>query len=98
MPDEQDKPKKMFAKIDCELKQIAKEHVWQGVLEEQTSWAYPIHSSVKARMREVYKDYPRFQSWSKKLNKWIRREFTKENVYGKFLESIKIEENNIISL
>jgi glycosyltransferase involved in cell wall biosynthesis len=98
MLDEQEKPKKMFAKIDYELKPIAKEHVWQGVLEEQTSWAYPVHTSVKAKMREVYKDYPRFQSWSKKLNKWIRQQFTKEVVYGKFSEFATGEKALVVPL
>ena len=84
MPDEQEKPKKMFAKIDYELKPIAKEHVWQGVLEEQTSWAYPLHTSVKAKMREVYKDYPRFKSWAKKLAVYNKEKFTEEKVYEKF--------------
>lgn len=93
MPDEQEKPKKMFAKIDYELKSIQKEHVWQGVLEEQTSWAYPIASSVKSKMREVYKDYTRFQSWSKKLNKWARQEFTEKKTYDKFLNILTLKED-----
>lgn len=91
MPDEQDKPKKMFAKVDYELKPIAKEHVWQGVLEEGTQWAYPLPNSFKNKMREVYKDYARFQSWSKKLNKWVRSEFTKEKVEYKFAELVNGE-------
>ena len=88
MPDEQEKPKKMFAKIDYELKPIAKEHVWQGVLEEQTSWAYPLHTSVKAKMREVYKDYPRFKSWAKRLAVYNKEKFTEEKVYNSFIENL----------
>lgn len=88
MKDEDGVDKKMFAKVDFELKQIAKEHVWQGVLEAETSWAYPITSSLKSRMREVYKDYPRFKSWAKKLSKWLKQEFTKEKIYENFIFSI----------
>lgn len=98
MPDEQDKPKKMFAKVDYELKPIAKEHVWQGVLEEGTQWAYPLSNSFKNKMREVFKDYARFQSWSKKLNKWVRSEFTKEVVYGKFSEFATGEKALVVPL
>jgi glycosyltransferase involved in cell wall biosynthesis len=80
--------KKLFAKVDFELKQIAQEHVWQGVLEAGTSWAFPITSHLKSRMREVYRDYPRFKSWSKKLNSWVRKEFTEEKIYEKFINLV----------
>jgi hypothetical protein len=85
MPDEQGKDKKMFAKIECEIKPIAKEHVWQGVLEEGTSWAYPVMTSYKSRMNEVIKDYPRFKSWAKKLAVHNKQKFTQQKIYDKFL-------------
>ena len=84
MKDEQGKDKKMFAKVDYELKPIDQAHVWQGVLEAGTSWAYPNAGSLKSRMREVYKDYGRFKSWSKKLNTWVRSEFAEDKVCDKF--------------
>jgi len=76
--------KKLFAKVDYELKGIHQEHVWQGVLEAGTSWAYPTPNSLKSKMREVYKDYGRFKSWAKKLAAYNKEKFTEENVYGKF--------------
>lgn len=85
--DEDGAEKKLFAKVDYELKPIAKEHAWKGVLEEGTSWAYPLPSSFKTKMREVYKDYPRFKSWAKKLNKSIRQRFTQEKMYDQFFNS-----------
>ena len=84
MKDEEGVDKKMFAKVEYDLKPIAQEHVWQGVLEAGTSWAYPRPSSFKLKMREVYKDYGRFKSWSKKISKWIREEFSEEKVHSKF--------------
>lgn len=92
LKEEDGSEKKLFAKVDYELKPIAQEHVWQGVLEAGTSWAYPLPSSFKTKMREVYKDYGRFKSWSKKLNSWIRQEFTEEKVYGKFVSIFKEDE------
>jgi hypothetical protein len=91
MKDEDGAEKKMFAKVDYELKPIAQEHVWQGVLEAGTLWAYPLQSHLKSRMREVYKDHNRFKSWSKKLNSHIRKEFTKEKLYDKFYELVSGE-------
>jgi len=86
--DEEGVEKKLFAKVDYEIAQIAKEHVWEGVLEAGTGWAFPKATSLKSRMREVNKDYPRFKSWAKKLNKWIREEFEEEKIYTKFAELI----------
>jgi glycosyltransferase involved in cell wall biosynthesis len=88
MKDEDGKDKKMFAKVDYELKPIEQAHVWQGVLEANTQWAYPIQTSLKSRMREVYKDYGRFKSFAKKLNVWVRSEFTEEKVCDKFVEFV----------
>jgi len=92
MPNEQGKEKKMFAKIDFELKPIQKEYVWQGVLEAGTSWAFPLANSVKEKMREVYKDYPRFKSWAKKLSQYNKEKFTQEKVYDKFISCFKEDE------
>ena len=96
MPDEQGKEKKMFAKIDYELKPIAKEHVWRGVLEEGTSWAYPIHANYKTKLREVYKDYSRFKSWAKKLAAYNKKKFDKQKIYDQFKDLVN--KNYVISI
>jgi len=84
MKDEDGVEKKMFAKVDFELKPLQPEHIWKGILEQGTMWAYPVPSSFKNKMREVYKDYTRFKSWSKKLNKWVREEFESQKINNKF--------------
>ena len=40
------------------------------------------------RIREVYKDYDRFKSRSKKLNKWVRENFTDEKQYKKVVDVV----------
>lgn len=92
------KEKKMFAKIDFELKPIAQEHVWQGVLEAGTSWAYPTASSVRSRMREVFKDRSRFVSWAKKLAAHNREKFSESKVNKKFAQFVLNEEILEVSL
>ena len=93
--DEEGVEKKLFGKVDYELKTIAQEHVWQGVLESGTSWAYPLQGSLKNKMREVYKDYPRFKSWAKKLNKNVRDNFSKEKVFNSFLNCVGYNEDAV---
>lgn len=98
VPQEDGKDKKLFAKIDFELKPIQQEHVWQGVLEANTQWAYPSPSSVKSRMREVLQDYSRFKSWSKKLAAYNREIFTEEKIFSKFLNAFKRNNESAIIL
>jgi glycosyltransferase involved in cell wall biosynthesis len=88
MPNEQDKPKKMFAAVDYELKPIADQHVWDGVLQKGTLWAYPVHSSLKLKMREVYKDLGRFQNWAKKLAAHNQPIFTKQVIQTSFINAL----------
>jgi glycosyltransferase involved in cell wall biosynthesis len=81
--------KRMFGKIDYELKLIAKEHAWKGVLEEGTSWAYPLMNNYKEKMREVYKDYSRFKSQAKKLAPWVKEKMNQEKLQNRFLDLVK---------
>ncbi len=90
MPDGDDK-KRMFGKVDYDLKPISKEHVWKGVLEEGTSWAYPKMVSYKEKLRDCYKDHGRYKSQAKKLTPWIRQEFTEEKKYSKFISVLGID-------
>jgi glycosyltransferase involved in cell wall biosynthesis len=88
MPDEQGKPKKMFGKVEADLKLIEPAHVWPGVMEAQAGWAYPSLTSLRARLREVQKDYPRFKSWAKKLAFYNVQRFEKQKLYDKFVFSL----------
>lgn len=87
MPDEKNK-KRMFGKIDFDLKPISKEHVWAGVLEEGTQWAFPKMASYKDRLRDCYKDYGRYKSQAKKLSSWIKTEFEQKKLNDKFFSLI----------
>lgn len=85
--DENDK--KIFGKVESELKAIDPAFVWPGVMEKQSGWAYPVVSSLRARMRELYKDHSRFKSWAKKITVTNRVKFEKQKVYDSFIEAIK---------
>jgi glycosyltransferase involved in cell wall biosynthesis len=83
--DEDGDDKKLFAKVDYEIKQLEPQHVWGGVMEAQAGWAYPKVSSLKNRMREVYKDNTRFKSWAKKLAKFNKEKFAHKEITDKFI-------------
>jgi glycosyltransferase involved in cell wall biosynthesis len=90
--------KKLFAKVDFELKQIDHSHVWPGVMEAQAAWAYPTVGSLRSRMREVYKDGGRFNSWAKKLAAHNKQKFAKQKINFDFIEAFSGERPSLITL
>jgi len=89
VPDEDGDPKRMFGKIDYELKPIPDHAVWNGVLERGTSWCYPIASSVRQRMRDCLKAHDRYKGQAKKLAKHLKEAFSQEKIYEKFNDTLK---------
>ena len=83
-----EKLKAHFAKVKYNLQPIQKEAVWDGVLQADSMWCYAEQGSYKMRLREVHKDYNRFKSQAKKLNGWIRENFTAEKQYAKMCNSL----------
>jgi glycosyltransferase involved in cell wall biosynthesis len=82
------KNKAMFAKVGYELGQVQPEARWEGVIEEQTSWCFPDPKSYKVKLREIYKDQPRFRKHAKDLQSWISEEFEAEKMYKKMSDAI----------
>ncbi|QDP51413.1 MAG: hypothetical protein GOVbin630_111 [Prokaryotic dsDNA virus sp.] len=78
-----------FGKVDFDLQQIPQHAVWDGVLQADSGWAIPQQGSYKMKLREVLKDYGRYKSQAKKLQKWILKNFTEEKQFEAFHNSIK---------
>ena len=52
-------------------------------------WCYPEQGSYKMKLREVYKEHDKFKNRAKKLNKWIRRNFTAKQQYKKVVDVLE---------
>ncbi len=76
----------LFAKVSYNLRPVQPEAVWEGVIQSDSMWCYPEEKSYKFRLREVKKEYSRYKTQAKKLNKWIRETFTAEDLYEEFAE------------
>ena len=61
------KIKKLFAKVDFDLKPISKKVVWQDILVEGSMWAHPKEQSFKKQLRNVYKNYGMYKKWAESL-------------------------------
>ena len=86
------KNRPFFAKVDYDLSPIQKEAHWEGVLQPDSMWCYAQQGSYKMRLREMVKDYSRFKSQAKKLQKYVVENFSAENQYKKFANCI-VDEN-----
>tara|TARA_R100001129_G_scaffold171479_4_gene141642 strand:+ start:1169 stop:2428 length:1260 start_codon:yes stop_codon:yes gene_type:complete len=87
-----EKMKAHFAKVEYNLQPVTPDAVWQGVIQKDSMWAYAQQGSYKMKLREVYKDYGRFKSQAKRLQKWILKQFSKEKVYSDMKNAIIDEE------
>ena len=82
------KPKKMFAPIKYELKEIEKQAVWEGVLQAESKWAFVNDNDARKKMRDVYKNYSKWQEKAKQLSKSFKDE---EYYYNAFINATGIQ-------
>ena len=63
------------------------------MLQAESSWAFADEHSYKRKLRELYKDEPRFRSQAKRLKTYIKKNFTEEQMYSEFVDAIHEEDN-----
>ena len=88
MPNGKIKKKALFARVDYVLAPVAADAVWDGVIQADSMWAHPQQGSYKMKLREVYKDYSRYKSQAKRLQKWIESEFEEQKQYQVMIDSL----------
>ena len=77
-----------FAKIDYSLELVPQDVVWEGVIQADSAWCIPHENSFKSRIREVYKNYDRFNSQAKNLKNYLVETFTEEGKYDEFATAV----------
>ena len=82
----------MFAKVNYTLGPVPQEAVWDGVLQADSQWAFPKEGKTKIKLRDFYKNYGRYKSQAKKLQKQILKEFDEEKIYKNMVDAIYEEE------
>tara|TARA_B100001113_G_C21115236_1_gene625065 strand:+ start:1644 stop:2846 length:1203 start_codon:yes stop_codon:yes gene_type:complete len=82
------KKKIHFAPVKYELQKIPPHAVWEGVLHPESRWAVPDQADAKKKMRDVYKNYSKWQKKAKSLSKTFKGQ---EYYYNKFIEALGLE-------
>ena len=93
-PNKEGKVKPHFARVDFTLGPVQPEAIWEGVIEKDTMWSFPVGNSAKSEMRGVYKDWDRYRGQAKRLALHIEKEFAASKIYEKFVNEI-IGKSNI---
>tara|TARA_Y100000310_G_scaffold140279_1_gene139635 strand:+ start:94 stop:1377 length:1284 start_codon:yes stop_codon:yes gene_type:complete len=82
------KNKFVASKVDFVIKPIQKEAVWDGVLEKESMWAFPLEESSKLKFREIIKNYDQYNEDALELSDYIKENWTREGQYKKFVDAI----------
>ena len=82
------KEKKLFAKIEYDLKEIPKSVVWENILIEGSKWAFPKPSSFKSQARKVYKNYGMYKKWASILQNKLQKTHSKEVILKKMSDAL----------
>ena len=83
------KIKALFSKVDYTLENIAPHAVWENVIVAESKWAIPKKGSFKGCLNKVHNNYGSYKATAKKLQSYIKEEFSAENQYRRFIEALK---------
>jgi len=78
---------KQFAAVKYELKQIPQDAVWDTVLQADSKWAYVDNKDAKKKMRDVFKNYSKWEKKAKKLSSTFEGE---QYWFDKFNEALNL--------
>jgi len=75
-----------FAEVDYGIAPVHPSAVWPGVIEQGAQWCYPEEGSYKMRLRQVRKQYSKWQKKAVVLQSWILKNFEEQSIMRRFVE------------
>jgi len=75
-------------RVDYDMKPVQKAAVWEGVIHEESMWAYAKESSYKKALRDAVDKQTHYRQRAALLKKTILDNFSEEVLYKKFVSSI----------
>lgn len=80
MPDKKGKDKFMGLKVEFELGPVAKDSIWEGVIEKGSNWAFPKEFGFKHSLRKLYNNYGTYKKRAVTLQKHIQEKYENDKV------------------
>ena len=72
------KTKKLFAKVDFEMKELEDNQTWKDILEPGSCWANPTKLSFRRQLRNMYNQYGMYKKWASILKDKLLETHKKE--------------------
>lgn len=88
----------LFQNVDFELKPVAPEAVWDGVIDARSNWAYADQGSYKMVLRKTFKAWHKAKETAMKLKTVIEDKFSEENLFAGFVSHFYDEEEENLEL
>lgn len=63
-------------------------------MQADSHWCFPVEWATKKSLRSIVKEYGTSKSKAKKLQRWVKENFSAEAQYNKFTDSISQMENS----
>lgn len=79
-----------FLKIEYDMGNVQQQAVWNGVIQADSMWCFPRKSSLRDRMREMYKNPGPAVSKAKNLKNFLTEEFSPAIKYREFADAVYI--------
>ena len=88
----------LFQNVAFELKPVAPEAVWDGVIDARSNWAYADQGSYKMTLRKTYKTWHKAKETAMKLKNIIEDKFAEEKLFAGFISHFYNEEEENLEL
>jgi glycosyltransferase involved in cell wall biosynthesis len=92
-PNKKGKQVPRVIKVDYDIKQVQKEAVWNGIIQEDSKWAFVKEKHYKSALKDCLEKETHWKNQAAALKSHIIENFTKENMYNAFVESVYGEES-----
>ena len=89
-PNKKGKQVPRVIKVDYDVKQVQKEAVWDGIIQADSKWAYAKKKYYISALRDCLGKEVHWRKEAEALKNYIRENFTKENLYKQFIQSLHI--------
>ena len=93
--------KDYYQKVKFNLKPVQKQAVWEGVVREDSMWAWANQGSYKMCLRRTLKNWDNVKETALELKEIIDKDFSPEALHKKFIKCLELEyktESDIIVL
>ena len=86
-----------FAEVDYNIAPVPASAVWKGVIGENSHWCYPEEGSFKMKLRQMRKQYSKWQKKAVVLQSWILKNFEEQAIMRRFVEKAIGKQPNPVS-